>query len=234
MKLFLCLISFWILLSFNISSQMHQVSGGNIGLVAFGGMSTNKSSLENYKTNGGYFFGVGATTSIKNFLFPEIHYSLSDVNYGTNDSLNLNYQNKNQSLGFSLNSKLHFYSLRLGKSTKGECWWLNLKLLAGYNYALHFSNKSNFQSFANQNDSRLEFGLGINPKYSGGHKSRVAWSYFYDIVYRLDLNKNNNFKLQDASGWQQNGIFFRVTILHHKTSDFLGGNQKKKSYGKKY
>ncbi len=213
---------------------MHQVSGGNIGLVAFGGLSNNKTNLENYSTKGGYFFGVGATTSIKNFLFPEVHYSFSDLNYGNNDSLGLIYQNKTQSLGFSLNSKLHFYSLRLGKSSKGECWCLNLKLLAGYSFALHFSDKSSFQDFSSQNDNRLEFGLGINPKYSGGHKSGVAWSYFYDIVYRLDLNKNNSFNLHNATGWQQNGIFLRVTILHHKTTDFLGGNQKKKSYGKKY
>ena len=217
----------FIFLSFNSYSQMNEVSGGNIGLSFFGGGKLNSSSTSS-SYSAGLMWGVGITTAIRNIIFPEVSYGSSKTMYGA-DTLGNALENNSNELGMGINSKIPIYNLSLGKSSKGECWYLNIKFLLDYKYSVNFKNKTNF-TYTSQNDHLLNLGIGINPKYSGGHKSRVAWSYFYDVGYRLDLNKNDGFSIDDQTDWKQNGFFFRLTIVHHKTSDFLGGNKPKKSY----
>jgi len=221
-----------VLICFHVKAQMHEVSGGNIGVTLFGGGKMNTSSASDIKYSNGLIAGIGLTTSLAEVIFPEIHYSFASTKYGV-DSIGNILENKSNVLGMSLNSKIPVYSLSLGKSSKWECWYMNIKLLLGYNYSINLSNKNNF-NYLNKNDQLLEVGLGINPRYSGGHKSRVAWSFIYDFVYRLDFNKNDRFSIENQSDWKQNGFFFRLTILHYKTFDFLGGTSKKKSYKRKF
>ena len=218
------------LCSINYYSQMNEVTGGNIGLSLLGGGKLNSSGNIAYSPD--ILWGVGVTTALGDIIFPEVHYMRSKTNYGIN-YLGRGLMNNTSTLGIGLNTKLPVYSLSLGKSSKGECWYMNIKLLVDYIYSVNFKNKTNF-TYTNQNDHVLSLGLGINPKYSGGHKSRVAWSYFYDFGYRLDLNKNDGFSIGDQTNWKQNGFFFRLTIVHYKTSDFLGGNKEKKSYKMRY
>jgi len=214
-----------------IPAQMNERIGRPFGISAFGGLKMN-SSMDGYKNSSGFLTGFGVTTSIANVVFPELNYSFSNTSYGE-DSIGKNLINKSKSLGFSLNSKISAFYISLGKSSKQECWGLGVKLLLGYNYSLNFKNDFNF-NYVNQNDSGLELGLGINPTYSGGHKSRVSWSYYYEIIYRLDLNKNNQFAIDTHSAWQQNGLFIKLTVLHYNTFNFLARPSKEKSYKRKY
>jgi hypothetical protein len=202
------------------------VSGGNFGVSLNGGYVINRP------TGSGFGFGAGLTTSFREVVFPEVSYSYQSESYGA-DSLATDLGNTSNALGLGLNNKIPVFDISLGKSNKGECWHLLLKLLIDYKYNFMLSQKANF-AFEKQNNHGFNFGLGFRPSYSGGHKSRVAWSYFYDVYYHLDLNKNDQMALQQ-SGWKQNGIYFRLTILHYKTSDFLNnGIDKKKAYKRKY
>lgn len=207
-------------------AQVHEVSGGNIGISLNGGL------IMNTPTGAGYGFGGGLTTGFGEVLFPEVSYQFQKETYGL-DSLGAEQSAQSNNLGLGLNSKIPIFHFKLGKSSKGECWWLNFKLLIDYKYAWMLSNKANF-NFNKANNHGFNFGLGLRPSYSGGHKSRVAWSYFYDVYYHLDLNKNDQLALQETN-WKQNGVYFRITILHHTTSDFLKtGIDKKKAYKRKY
>jgi len=230
MKCFI--VVFVTIISITSHSQMNEVTGGNIGVSLFGGMKYNTSTSKAYKAPTGFLLGAGVTTSIAGVLYPEINYAYSKVGYGVDSLANL-LETKTNCLGLNLNAKIPAFFFSLGKSSKGECWGVNINLLAGYVYGINFNNRSNF-NYINKNDQALEIGIGIRPEFSGGHKSRVAWSYNYELVYRFDLNRNSNFSIENNSGWKQNGLFFRLTIMHYKTSDFLGGNKKKKSYKRKY
>ncbi len=224
-KIFLTLGLILIFIS-KVNAQLHEVSGGNVGISLNGGyvMNTPKGS--------GFGMGGGLTTTFGEVLFPEVFYQFQKETYGS-DSLANDLSAASHNLGLGLNSKIPIFHFSLGKSSKGECWWLNFKLLLDYKYAWMLSNKSNF-NFEQANNHGFNFGLGIRPAYSGGHKSRVAWSYFYDVYYHLDINKNNQLALQET-GWKQNGIYLRLTILHYSTSDFLdNGINKKKAYRRKY
>ena len=224
MKKVLTYFSFLIVISSH--AQVHEVSGGNYGVSLNGGL------VMNTPTGKGFGFGAGITTGIKELIFPEISYSYQNESYGL-DSSQVELSNTSNFIGLGLNNKIPIFDISLGKSNKGECWHLLLKLLFDYKYNFMLSQKSNF-SFEKLNTHGFNFGLGLRPAYSGGHKSRVAWSYFYDVFYHLDLNKNDQMALQE-SGWKQNGIYFRLTILHHKTSDFLNnGINKKKAYKRHY
>jgi hypothetical protein len=225
MRVIFSIIVFLLSFQFN-SAQMNEVSGGNIGLSANGGLILNSPS------GAGFGFEAGVTTSFGGMIFPELNYSKRTESYGV-DSLNTELSSSSSFLGLGVNNKIPIWSLKLGKSTKGECWWLNFKLLLDYNYRWMLNNTSNF-NFTKGNESGLNLGLGLRPAYSGGHKSRVAWSYYYDVYYRLDLNKSKHPEISSES-WKQNGLFFRVTVVHHKTSDFLdSGINKRKAYGRKY
>jgi hypothetical protein len=226
LKAVFILVLFLTTLSSISYSQLYEVSGGNFGV------SANAGYILNNPKGAGYSFGGGLTTSFGELFFPEVNYSFQKEGYGS-DSSGINLSNSSHQLGLALNNKIQVFTLSLGKSNKGECWHLMFKLLLDYRYAWTLANNSNF-AFEKQNDSGFNFGLGIRPSYSGGHKSRVAWSYFYDVYYHLDLNKNNQMALQE-NGWKQNGLFFRMTILHYKTSDFLSnGFDKKKAYKRHY
>jgi len=228
---YLALLTFSVL-CLSGSAQMNEVSGGNIGLTIHAGAETNASSLD-YKSPLGMVYGFGLTTRLADLVFPTVQFESSSLKYGFADSNTTMFTNRSSSLGLGANFKIPVFSIALGKSNKGECTYLRMKLLVGYNYAINFKDKANFD-YVNKNDQQLEFGFGINPRFSGGHKSRVAWNYYFDFVYRFDLNKNNGFTTVNGTDWTQNGFFFRFTVLHHKTSDFLGGNKPKKSYKKKY
>jgi hypothetical protein len=205
---------------------MNEVSGGNIGLSANGGLVLNSPEGK------GFGFGAGLTTSLGGMIFPEVNFSKRSESYGV-DSLGTTRSGSSSFLGLGLNNKIPIWTIQLGKSSKGECWYLGVKFLLDYNYRWALKNTSNF-NFTKANESGLNLGIGIKPSYSGGHKSRVAWSYYYDIYYHLDLSKTNHPDIS-AGSWKQNGLFFRVTVTHHKTSDFLdSGINKRKAYGRKY
>jgi hypothetical protein len=231
MKALLTLLFSLFILSFE--AQMHEKTGKNIGLSLYGGLNYTsvKESAIKFKPN--HFYGAGITRSFGDIIFPEINYTYGKGNYGLNDSLAEEFINANHSLGLSLNSKLNIFRFSMGKSNKGECTWLNVKLLLGLNYSFHFQNKANFP-MSHKNDFFLESGIGILPKYSGGHKSRVAWSYYFDLVFRYDATKNTSFMVNEVTGFRNNALMLRLTIVNYRTYDFLGGNQKKKSYNKKY
>lgn len=206
--------------------QAYEKSGGNIGLSFNGGM------VMNTPKGTGHGFGAGITRGFGEVLFPEVSYQFQQESYGA-DTLAIEQTAASNNLGLGLNTKIPLFKVSLGKSSKAECWWLNFKLLLDYKYSWMLSNKSNF-AFNKQNNNGFNFGLGIRPQYSGGHKSRVAWGYFYDVYYHMDLNKNNQPALA-AGNWKQNGIYFRITILHYSTTDFLeNGINKKKAYRRKY
>lgn len=215
-----------LLINISIMSQAYEKSGGNFGISLNGGYVLNSPK------GNGFGFGAGITRGFGEVLFPEVSYQFQSETYGV-DSLNEMQTSTSNNLGLGLNSKIRIFRIKLGKSSKVECWWLNVKLILDYKYAWMLSNKSNF-NFNKFNNHGFNFGLGIRPAYSGGHKSRVAWSYFYDVYYHLDLNKNNQMALQE-NGWKQNGLYFRLTILHYSTSNFLeNGINKKKAYRRKY
>ncbi len=224
MKIKLLIIAFF--LSAPFYSQLHEVSGGNVGV------SLNAGIVKNSPVGSGFGFNGGITTSFRELIFPEVSFGYQSESYGF-DSLSNEILNVSNNLGLSLNSKIPIWDISLGKSSKGECWHLLLKVLFDYKYSLMLRQVSTFD-FDKQNNHGLNLGVGFRPAYSGGHKSRVAWSYFYDVYYHLDLNKNNQMALQQ-DGWKQNGLYFRLTILHYKTSDFLNnGIDKKKAYKRTY
>jgi len=234
MKALLIVFFSFFILSFE--AQMHEKTGKNIGMSFYGGLNYTSVKESTLKFNPNYFYGAGITRSFRDIIFPEVNYTSSKSIYGLNDTIgkfDSELVNVNHSLGLSLNSKLTMFRFSLGKSNKGECTWLNVKLLLGLNYSFHFQNKANFP-MSHKNDFFLESGIGILPKYSGGHKSRVAWSYYFDLVFRYDATKNTSFMVNDVTGFRNNALMLRLTIVNYRTYDFLGGNQKKKSYNKKY
>ncbi len=221
-KLVICSIMFFS--SFAVTAQLATVTGGNIGASASGGIIMNKPF------GNGFGAGFGVTTSFYEIFFPEIGFVYSSSSFGV-DTSGENQVNKSSFLGLGLNNKVPLFSIKMGKSKHQECWYLNFKLLLDYQYKFRLASKSNFD-FVEKNESGLNLGLGIRPSFSGSDKSRVAWAFFYDFYYHLDLNKTD----QPAMGTsvQQNGLFFRLTVLHYKTSDMLGGGSKKKAYNRKY
>lgn len=214
----------FLLICCNNHAQLTTVTGGNFGVSASAGMVLNQPQ------GSGWGYGVGLTTSFFEILFPEVAFSHTTSNFGV-DSLNQEYTNQSNFLGLGLNDKIPLFSVAMGKSKHQECWYLNLKLLVDYQYKLRLGSRSNFD-LAKTNESGLNLGLGIRPSYSGSDKSRVAWTFFYDVFYHLDLNKVDQPTLN--SQIQQNGLYFRFTFLHYKTSDMLGGGSKKKAYNRKY
>jgi hypothetical protein len=210
--------------------QMHQKKGGNIGVSGLGGLSLTHPDAHSSKKSMGSVVSLGITRSFRDLLFPEINYSFFTTAYGINGS-GENTTVQHHAIGIGLPAKLNFYTLRLGKSNKGECTLLRMNLLLGYYYLHPIKNKTDLG--VNFPDEHIfEVGLGVLPQWSGGHKSRVAWSYFMDMGYRLDLNKNAAL-INSFSGWKTNGVFIRLTIIHYKTMDFLGGNTKKPAYKQK-
>lgn len=205
-------------------AQLTTVTGGNVGFSASAGMVLNQPQ------GSGWGYGLGLTTSFFEILFPEVTFSHTSSNFGV-DSMNQEYTNQSNFLGLGLNNKIPLFAIAMGKSKHQECWYLNLKLLVDYQYKFRLGGSSNF-NFVEANESGLNLGLGVRPSYSGADKSRVAWAFFYDVFYHLDLNKTNQPTIN--SQIQQNGIYFRFTVLHYKTSDMLGGGSKKKAYNKKY
>lgn len=206
----------------SIFSQLATVTGGNVGA------SVSVGALLNQPGGGGFGTSVGLTTGIREIFFPEIDYTFYKANYGE-DSQGNSLKNQSFLLGMGLNNKIPIGSIKMGKSNKLECWVLNLKLLLDYKYKIKLSNQSNF-GYPSGDEQLLNLGLGMRPWFSGSHKSRVAWTFFYDLYYQFDLNTSS------YSGWnfKQNGVYLRFTFLHHKTADMLGGSSKKKSYNKKY
>lgn len=217
--LFLAVLSFICIFGF---SQLAVVTGGNVG------GSFSAGYLKNNPTGKGFEFSAGITTSFYEVFFPEIDFAREVYSLGL-DSAGSNIEQKGNYIGVGVNNKLPIGSIALGKSSKGECWYLNLKLLFDYKYRFKIGTSALNMSPANQ--SGINLGIGIRPTFSGADKSRVAWSYFYDFYYHLDLNKSD---YSNISGIQQNGFFFRFTLLHYKTSDMLGGGSKKKAYNRKY
>lgn len=205
-------------------AQLTTVTGGNFGVSASAGFVMNQPQGR------GWGYGVGLTTSFFEILFPEVAFSHAVSDFGV-DSMNQEYTNQSNFLGLGLNNKIPLFAVAMGKSKHQECWYLNLKLLVDYQYKFRLGSRSNFD-FVKANESGLNLGLGIRPSYSGADKSRVAWAFFYDVFYHLDLNKVNQPVLN--SQIQQNGVYFRFTFLHYKTSDMLGGGSKKKAYNRKY
>ncbi|CAG5087825.1 hypothetical protein [Parvicella tangerina] len=210
--------------SFAGNAQLSTVTGGNFGFSASGGLIMNKPFGSGLGAN----FGV--TTSLYELFFPEISLGYSSSTYGV-DTLGENQQNKSTFLGLGLNNKVPLFSLAMGKSKHQECWYLNLKLLLDYHYRFNLGSQSNFP-FKAANESGLNLGIGIRPSFSGADKSRVAWAFFYDVFYHLDLNKTDQPSM--GTSIQQNGLFFRLTVLHYKTSNMLGGGSKKKAYKRNY
>lgn len=209
-------VSYW--------GQLATVTGGNFGASISGGLELNSP-------NGGGFGGsFGITTSFYEVLFPEIDYSYYSSDFG-NDNNGDQLVNQSQMIGFGLNNKIPFGSIKMGKSKHQECWYLNLKLLFDYKYQLRIKDRSNFD-FNPKNESGFNFGLGIRPSFSGSDKSRVAWAFFYDVYYHLDLN--NSYQPTLNTDIKQNGLYLRFTFLHYKTSDMLGSGSKKKAYNRKY
>lgn len=204
--------------------QLATVTGGNFGASATGGMVMNKPMGSGFGVN------LGLTTSFYEIFFPEVSFGYSSSTYGV-DSTGDDLLNQSKFLGLGLNNKIPIISLKMGKSKHQECWYLNFKLLVDYRYDFRFGNRSNFE-FVSKNENGINLGLGIRPSFSGADKSRVAWAFFYDVYYHMDLNKTNQPALGNTS--QHNGLFFRFTFLHYKTSDMLGGGSKKKAYNKKY
>lgn len=219
-------ILFLLFLLASISSigQLTSVTGGNFGASASIGTVMNKP------IGNGWGMNIGLTTGFYELFFPEISYGYSSSNYGV-DSSGSELINNSNYLGLGLNNKVPLFSIAMGKSKHQECWYLNFKLLLDYRYQFRLKHISSFD-YNPQNESGMNFGLGIRPSYSGADKSRVAWSFFYDVYYHLDLNKTN----QPAVGGpvQHNGLYLRFTFLHYKTTDMLGGPSKKKAYNRKY
>lgn len=218
------LLTMFIVLGLNSFGQLATVTGGNYGLSLSGGLLMNKP------TGSGWGGDIGITTSFFEVVFPTINYGYMNSTFGF-DSTGREYINKSHFLGLGVNNKIPFFSLRMGKSKHQECWYLNLKLLFDYNYRFRLNQVSSFD-YQPRNETGLNFGLGIRPSYSGADKSRVAWAFFYDFYYHLDLNKSDQPVM--GTSIQQNGVFFRITVLHYKTSDMLGGGSKKKAYNRKY
>ncbi|MCB9188454.1 MAG: hypothetical protein H6600_05000 [Flavobacteriales bacterium] len=219
------LILFLLLFCHAISfGQLATVTGGNFGASASVGMIMNKPTGSGWGTN------IGLTTSFYEVFFPEISFGYSSSNYGI-DSTGDDLINQSKFLGLGLNNKIPFLSIKMGKSKHQECWYLNFKLLFDYRYDFRFGNRSSFE-FISKNENGINLGLGIRPSFSGSDKSRIAWAFFYDIYYHMDLNKTDQPILASTS--QHNGLFFRLTFLHYKTSDMLGGGSKRKAYNRKY
>lgn len=219
------LVIFVSVLSFvSLRAQLATVTGGNFGISASGGMMMSKP------VGDGWGMGVGLTTGFFEVMFPELSYNYNSSTFGL-DSTGEEYTNQSHFLGLGLNNKIPFLSIAMGKSKHQECWYLNFKLLVDYQYKFRVGSKSNF-NFNQKNESGLNLGIGIKPDYSGADKSRVAWAFYYDVYYHLDLNKSDQPVL--GSSLQQNGLFFRFTVLHYKTSDMLGGGSKRKAYNRKY
>lgn len=218
------IVLFALLTCFSLTSfsQLAVVTGGNIGGSLSGGF------LKNKPTGSGLEFSGGITTSFFEVFFPEIDFAHETYSLGQ-DSSGSNIEQKSNYIGVGVNNKFPVGSIALGKSSKGECWYLNLKLL--FDYKHRFKIGSSALTMNPTNQSGINVGIGIRPTFSGADKSRVAWSYFYDFYYHLDLNKSD---FSNISGIQQNGFFFRFTLLHYKTSDMLGGGSKKKAYNRKY
>lgn len=214
----------FILIYSGATGQLATVTGGNFGASASFGAIMNKP------TGNGWGMNLGLTTSFREIFFPEVSFGMSSSNYGIDSSGSKLINNSNY-LGLGLNNKIPLFSIAMGKSKYHECWYLNLKLLLDYQYKFRLKHISSFD-YNPQNESGINLGLGVRPSFSGSDKARVAWSFFYDVYYHLDLNKID----QPAIGGpvQHNGLFVRFTFLHYKTSDMLGGPSKKKAYNRKY
>jgi hypothetical protein len=223
-------LTFFVLISVSFSAQMHQKKGGNIGVALLGGMVMTKPDIDPSKSSNGPIMSAGVTRSFRNLLFPEINYTFFKTGYGTSVLGDASVV-AHHAIGVGLPAKLNFYTMRLGKSNKGECTLLRLNILAGYYYLHQVKNQPSL-GIDFPGEHALELGLGFLPQWSGGHKSRVAWSYFIDAGYRIDLNKNKAI-VHSNTGWKSNGAFLRLTIVHYKTVDFLGGNAKKPAYKQK-
>jgi hypothetical protein len=232
-KFFVVFIFILSMISEPLVAQMHEKTGKNLGVTLFGGLQYTHSKEFAQKLKPYSLFGAGITRSFGDLLFPEVNYTYSKGNYGFSDSLETPFTTINHSLGIGMNTKPTIFRFSMGKSNKGECTWMNIKLILGAQYTFHLKNNANF-TINHPNDFFLESGIGVLPKYSGGHKSRVAWSYFIDVVYRWDMTKNTSFSLNEVTGFKNSALLLRMTIVHYRTYDFLGGNQKKKSYNKKY
>jgi len=219
MKQLLVILCF---LPFSPFAQMNEVSGGNIGL------NLSAGSLLMKPSGGGFEQRLGVTSSLAEVIFGDVSIASSQERY-TFDSLP-DFTNNVLKLGLSINNKIPIYSLKLGKSNRGECWYFNFKFLLDYKFDKILRTSTNF---SNSNQHGLNLGLGLRPSYSGGHKSRVAWSFFYDVFYHMDLNNSINPAIS-SENYRQNGVYFRLTVLHHKTYDFLDqGINKKKAYKRK-
>lgn len=218
--IFLFMLS--VVISIGAFGQLSTVTGGNVGASISGGYLLNKPA------GNGLGLSAGVTTSFYEIFFPEVSYEISRYDLGT-DTTGETIAGKDSYLGLGLNNKIPFFSLKMGKSKHQECWYLNFKILFDYKYRLALGSSGVVLNPKNQ--SGINLGLGIRPSFSGADKSRVAWSFFYDFYYHLDLNKSEFGTLSDI---QQNGLFFRLTVLHYQTSDMLGSGSKKKSYKKKY
>jgi hypothetical protein len=213
-----------VMLSLSHHAQLATVTGGNFGA------SLTLGSVMNKPEGTGFGGDIGLTTSFFEVVFPTVTYGIESASFGL-DSSGSDLISKSHYLGFGVNNKVPVGSISMGKSSKYECWYLNLKLLLDFNYRLRLNNTSSFD-FVPRNETGLNLGLGVRPSFSGADKSRVAWAFFYDVYYHMDLNKSDQPVL--GTTVQQNGIYFRFTFLHYKTSDMLGSGSKKKAYNRKY
>ena len=202
----------------NGHTQMHSKTKMNIGVLAGGGnIYTGTKSVKSSRTNN-FGYELGLTSNIYKFLYGEVKYQHYNRLYNFSSSEKSDLQNP--AIALNINAKNKFYVIATGKSNRQECRGIIVRSVLGFEYAYHMLKaQETTQHFPQNNDFHVEAGISLSPSFSGGAKIRQAWTYFFDFIYRYDLNKDK-FPISPNS-WNNHYIGLRLIVLHHKTRDFL-------------
>ena len=195
------------------SAQMFEREGGNIGLIVEGGLPI--TIAEAQKATGNLAYSAGITTSLFNdIVYPELTYVGGIRNFS---SIGQNYTENLSAIRPGILIKVPALTFSTGKSKHYECRAWNFHLVGGYAHLFHINkNQTSTQ------DANLVMGINLLPTKSGGAKSVQAKAFNFDVLYYLDLNKDNSFSFNSQTGWKTNYLSFRITLMIYKTYDFLG------------
>lgn len=216
---------FFTLTSLQLSAQLYERSGRNMGLnIGFDYTSLHTSKKGFLPGETGYGFRVGYMRTLGDFIYPGIifNYRMNNMIYNT-DTNGVEYTTsvKTPSIQIPVLIQIPFVSIPLGKSKKRECTYLNTNFRIGPEFSYNFKSKSTVP-FTSYNEWALQTAFGFSVSKSGGTHRRQAWDVQWHLVWRKSFNEMG--RLENIAGSTKmfnNYVGLQITIIRYATSSFL-------------